>query len=122
MPNRNSYFFQSLILLGGLCAGCAASSFDKATGTDGIHVSYHHNGSLKAVEEFRHGKPDGIQRAYDEDGNLKTAKFYENGRLTMLNAYYPEGLLWNKEIYEDGRIIEKIEYDRHGTLIAKDHF
>ena len=89
---------------------------------NGVRVNHHINGQLESVAEYKNGKLNGIKRVYDTDGNLKTAIFYENGRMTMLNIYYPDGLLWMKEIYEDGRLAEKREYDRQGTLVSKDNF
>ena len=34
----------------------------------GSSVTYHENGQLKKVENYKNGKKDGLQRRYDDDG------------------------------------------------------
>ena len=48
---------------------------------------------------------------------------YKNNKIDgMRNTYYSGGTLWSKEIYTDGRMLMKFEFDEEGFIIAQETY
>lgn len=106
-----------LIIL--ICAGVAGCMNAK----EGVYQDYYDTGILKSVKSYKKGQLNGISREYYEVGTLKHAIEYKDDDINgIFNTYYTDGSLWINEIYKDGVLIQRIEYDEEGKVIRKEEF
>ena len=86
-----------------------------------IYRALYPEGNLKTVTSYQSGKKNGIERRYKEDGSLEAATHYVNNKVDgFQNTYYPDGSLWQKELYEHGKLVERIKYDEEGRIISQE--
>ena len=83
----------------------------------GSSVSYHENGQLKKVENYKNGKREGVE-TYFENGQLEFRGNYKNGEPDGLGeGFYDNGQLWNRENYNNGKLDGLREwFDEDGNL------
>ena len=100
--------------------GCTATEIQS---TEDIIISkiYYSSGVLRSVWETRNGKLNGIKREYNQDGILTQATNYKNDQIDgFQNAYFEDGSIWTKELYENGKKLQRFEYDADGYLISEE--
>ncbi len=86
-----------------------------------VRKTYYPDGQLKTISSYESGKMNGIERRYNEKGVLIEAVNYCDNKIDgFKNVYYPNGALWRKELYENGRIVERIEFDEEGRMTLQE--
>ena len=114
--HRNISLIPRIFFLSSL-AGCTTLSSPMADYE--IRKAFYPDGTLKTVSAYQHGKRNGIERQYSEGGQLKIATTYVDNKVDGFeNTYYPDGALWRKELYEGGRVVERMEFDEEGQLAS----
>jgi len=111
----NCYFIAGILTIALFgCSGRAPSIKEEIT------KSYYQTGTIKKVESYRNGKLNGISREYYESEILKHAVEYKDNEIDGIsNTYYPDGALWKKEIYKQGKFLSRWEYNEEGMIIYR---
>ena len=82
-----------------------------------VFKRYYPDGILKSIWVTKSGKLNGIKRIYTEDGTLEKATEYNDDVIDgMNNIYYADGAIWKKETYQNGRLLNRKEFDEEGIL------
>ena len=85
---------------------------------EGVAKTYHENGTVWEVLDYKKGVLEGKSKSYHENGNLELEENYYNGRRHgELKYYYPNGNLQSVVQYKDNVPIAVKEYDREGHVI-----
>jgi len=72
---------------------------------------------LKIIPRLR------ISRQYYDTGTLKHAINYKNADMDGLyNTYYSNGALWVNEIYGQGNLVSRREYNEEGEIVQEELF
>ena len=110
------FLFLNFVLI-----GCATTMEESAT--NNVWVSYFPNGVIKNAYSYKNGKLDGISRDYYETGVLKSATEYKDNEISgRRSTFYPEGSLWAQEVYENGKVVRRVEFDEEGFVISEKDF
>jgi antitoxin component YwqK of YwqJK toxin-antitoxin module len=83
--------------------------------------TYHHNGQLKILEYFQHGKPEGTWTAWHSNGQIRIKCVYRNGKLEgEYNSWYECGKCEKRLFYRDGEMNGNCRYwYRNGQLMVQ---
>ena len=113
---KNSIFLIIIVTL--VFPGCSSTVVSHSHNHNLAQTTHYPSGMLQSVYIVTgHNFPD-VKRIYREDGSLASVIEYKNGKMNgFKNTYYPDGGSWRKELYEDGVLIEMIEYDEEGRTI-----
>ena len=85
---------------------------------NGIEKTYHENGAMWEVLNYKEGKLEGLNKSYYENGNLESEGNYRNGRLEgEAKAYYPNGNFQFVSQHKRDVPIAVKEYDQEGNMI-----
>ena len=72
-------------------------------------------GKCGPKKNYSMGELHGAQKEYWENGNLKASMNFKNGILEEeLTSYYNDGAILRKEIYENGKLLEKTCFTKTG--------
>lgn len=86
---------------------------------DGISKFYNKDGKLSYEWRHKVGELEGVSKGYYESGALRVEYNYQDGkRHGISKTYHKNGELQLIEIYENGKISNKTEYDSKGNLIS----
>ncbi len=133
-PRARAHVFQRgvwLLLVVCILAGCGGAP------SDGIHYSYHPNGSVRTEYTYQNGVKEGPFREFDERGRVVFSGSITDGAVKgKKRVYYTEGALKSEEEYVDGfrwgesrlyfsngRIQQQSFYNQDGKLegLVKDY-
>ncbi len=85
---------------------------------NGIEKTYHENGAVWEVLNYKEGRLEGLNKSYYENGNLESEGNYRNGRLEgEVKAYYPNGNFQFVSQYKKDVPTAVKEYDQEGNMI-----
>lgn len=87
---------------------------------DGFAFLWNEEGNLFAQINYLNGKLHGDSLFYFPDGNISLQKRYISGiRDGAYSAWYPSGEIKSKEIYQRGKLISGIYFDKNKEEISK---
>jgi antitoxin component YwqK of YwqJK toxin-antitoxin module len=88
---------------------------------DGI-INYYwaKNGKLKQKFEAKEGILLNVQELYDINGNALEIGNFKNAN-GWLNSYYDNGIIKQKELYNNGKLVELITYTSKGEFITRSY-
>lgn len=89
----------------------------------GVEKTFHENGALWEVFNYKDGKLEGLNKSYHENGNLESEGNYRNGRLHgEAKYYYPNGTRQFVSQYWSDVPTTVKEYDEAGNLIFESSY
>ncbi|GEM_PF-1917182 len=85
---------------------------------NGIEKTYHENGVVWEVWNYKEGRLEGLSKGHYENGNLEFEENYRNGRLQgEVKYYYPNGKLQFVFQFKNDVPVAVKEYDEEGNMI-----
>ena len=89
----------------------------------GIALGYYPNGTMKDRGIYLKGKLNGMSKKYYPSGRLKVEMVFREDLIQGVSRIYDEeGWLKVQSTYRNGRMIQRIEYDKKGNIIQKQNF
>lgn len=89
----------------------------------GVEKTFHENGALWEMFNYKDGKLEGLNKSYHENGNLESEGNYRNGRLHgEAKYYYPNGSRQFVSQYWNDVPTTVKEYDEAGNLIFESSY
>jgi len=126
MQKKITIFYFLLILLHvciGSCETNQSAGKDGNAAKNGLVISKHKNGRVKAEVNYVNGKRDGAATEYYDNGNVRMTLHYKNGLKEGVAKWYYEdasGKLYQETPYLNNLINgTRKRYARTGTLIAE---
>lgn len=80
---------------------------------------YYESGAVGAILNYRNNRLQGLSRSYYESGRLRKEILHENNLpVGKARHYYEDGTLMNEDLYRDGRLLLRWNYDRSGRIVV----
>ena len=89
---------------------------------NGLYISYYENDTISMEGVYSEGKQIGAWYSYYINGAIEAIDLYEDGYITKITNYYPDGNLKSEYLYKN-KLLKTIKtYDHQNKLLKEDHF
>ena len=86
---------------------------------EGFRKDYYPSGELKSITTYLQDRKESLFEQYSESGNIEVQLMYENGVPLRLLTYYPQGFIFARTTYLEGKIAQVLYYTKEGQLLAQ---